>query len=810
MLWVSSAEVRNAARSLARTPTVTLSAVVCMALGTGATTAMYSAVSRALLQPLPVRDGTRLVAVHRTTPQSGPQGTWPQSAPNYLDLARRTRLVQGLAAISQETALVRLSDNAVQVPQLYITGNLFATLGVTAERGRLIGPDDDRLDRPLVAVFADEFWRDRLGADPATVGRTFVIDGQPTTIIGIAPPDLRIPHGGNVLRADVWMPIRFTPSQLSQRRSNYLQLLGRLAPGATLQSAGAELGGLFTNLVAAYPALRGENLRVAPLQAESLESVRTPLLLLFGAVCIVLSIAATNVAALLLARGVQRRREGAVRSALGASRWDMMRIPLLESCLIAGLGGALGIAIAAAGVRTIGVLAASRMQPLVGLGLDTRVLAFALIITLVVAFACGAVPAWRGASVDPQDALRGGRGGGAGRDHHRALRALVALEIALSLVLMISAGLVLKGLAGLLRYDPGFETAHVVTMRVITPTAQAPVREFLEPGLAAIRAVPGVEAAGAISAVPYLVWGNNSNIRYQGRPAADPTRLPIVEQRTVTPEFFVVTKQRLVSGRLIRPGDGEASQSPVVVVNQALAKRDFPGLDPVGQRFYTSDTSFATIVGVVSDIRNAGPIREPEPEMYWPYNRSFRLTSPAASGFPIMIRVAAGNPTAIVPTVRAALQNVDRSAVIADVSPMRDVIARSLGRPRFYFSLLAVFAAIAMLLAVSGLYGLLSYAVAQRTREIGIRAALGCSRGAIIRLIGLQGARLVAVGLVVGLAAGAAITRVIAFMLYGVSPLDISTWLAAVMLLIGAAVLATIVPAYRAARVEPSIAMQVE
>jgi putative ABC transport system permease protein len=811
MALFSLTELRNAARGLLRTPTVSVSAILCLALGIGATTAISSAINRALLQSLPFKDPDRLVAVFRTTPQSGPQGTWPSSAPNYSDLARQTTKLSGLAAISQGTALINLSTDAVQASQLYVTGNLFSLLGVSAARGRLILPSDAQTGQAPVAVLSDELWRTTLGADPAIVGKVLTIDGAPTTIVGVTPPDFRVPLGPQMLRADVWMALQFSPQQLAQRRSNYLQLVGRLANGATPESADAELRTLFNGLVDAHPELRGESVRVAALQPESVQSIRTPLLLLFGAVCMVLLIAATNVAALLLARGVQRRREMAVRTALGATRWDAMRPPLAESVLITLTGAVLGLALAAGGVRTIGALAATRMPQLAGLGLDGRVIAFALTLALVVAVACGAVPAWRSSSVDPQDALRAGRGAGAGRDSHRALRGLVVFEIALSLMLLIGAGLVLKGFAQLLANDPGFETAHLLTLRVTTSSARYPnqstVQNFLEPSLDAIRAVPNVVSAGAITSPPYINWGNNSNIRYEGQPGNDPTRLPIVEYRGVTPSFFDVTKQRLIAGRLLQQSDDERpSSQQVVVVNQALADRDFHGLSPVGMRFHVSDTSFATIVGVVSNIRNAGPIAPPQPEYYWTYRQSALGTS----GFPILVRTKTDDPTLVLPDIRAAIRRVDPSAAVAAVSPMSEVISKSLGRPRFYFSLLGTFAAIAILLAVAGLYGVLSYVVAQRTRELGIRAALGSPTGSLMGLVTRDGLVLVFGGIALGLIGGAAVTRLMVFMLYGVSPLDLTTWVIAATLMVAAGFAATLIPAVRATRVDPRIAIRAE
>lgn len=805
------ADIRTAARGLLRSPTVTVSGILCLALGIGATAAISSAISRALFQTLPFAEPDRLVAVHRTTPQSGPLGTWPFSVPNYLDLAHSSRRVQGMAALTFGTALVTLPSEAVQASQIYLTGNLFPTLGAHAQLGRLITPDDDRLNQPAVAVLSDEFWRSRLSADPSVVGKTLSIDGTPTTIVGIAPRDFHIPHGFNVLRADVWSPIRFTPAQLTRRRNNFLLVLGRLTPGATPATAQAELRTIFGGIAAEFPELRGEDLRVAPLQAENVAAVRTPLLLLFGAVGMVLLIAATNVASLLLARGVQRRRELAVRTALGATRWAVMRPALAESLLITAAGVVLGLGIAAGGVRTIGALASAQLPQLGGLRVDARVISFALLLSLVVAVLCGIVPAWRGAAVDPQDALRGGRGGGSGREQHRALRTLVVLEIALSLVLLIGAGLVLKGFAGLLGSDPGFETAHILTMRVtISPArypGQAAERDFLQPALNAIEALPGVATAGAISLIPYVNWGNNSNVRYEGQPAMDPTRFPIVEERRATPSFFAVTKQHLLAGRLLDANDGATPQAPdVVVVNQALVDRDFKGHNPIGKRFYTGDTTFGTIVGVVSNIRNLGPFAPPAPEMY----RTFLQSGGGTATFPLMIRVQRGDPSAVALSVRAAIRSIDPTAAVASVRSMPEVIQSSLGEPLFYLSLLGAFAIVALVLALAGLYGVLSYAVAQRTRELGIRSALGSSASALMRLMTAEGMRLVVAGLVFGSLGGIVLTRLMTFALYGVSPLDPTIWALSLAAMAVAGLISTLIPARRATRVSPLIAIQAE
>jgi predicted permease len=801
-------ELLAAGRSLRRAPLVSGSAILCIGLGIGATAAISSAVSRALLQPLPFRDPERLVTVYRTTPHFD---TGPFSPANYSDLARETRQLDGLAAITPTTALLQLTDEAAQVSVKRVTGNLFPLLGARALRGRMLTAADDRPDAPQVAVIGEELWRERFGGDPAIVDKPIRLDGEAYAVVGIAPRALGIPHGSQVIRSQVWVPMRFSPSELSQRRSNYLYALGRLAPGATLQSAHAELVRIFDGVVAANPVLRGEQVRALSLVGEGARSVRKPLLLHFGAVCMVLLIAATNVASLLLARAVQRRRELAIRSALGGTRNQLMRPVLSESLVMTAVGLLAGLVLAWIGVRTIGSLAAARLPQLVGLSVDYRVITFAVVLAVLVALVCGGLPAWRSSAVDPQDALRDGRGGGTSRAHHRVLRSLVVAEVALSLMLLLGAGLVLKGFASLMGRDPGFDPEPILTLQTTISPQRYPdgntVQRFLEPALEKVRAIPGVDAAASISLIPYDNWGWNFNIRYEGQPGDDPTRLPLTENRVATPEFFQVTKQKLVAGRLLGPQDDGRPESPaVVVVNEALVRRDFAGRDPIGKRFHDSDTTFATIVGVVTDIRNFGPVEDPHPEVY----RPFLQAGQGSSNFAIMIRTRRGNPADLTPQVRAAIRSVDPQVAITDVRTMPEVMALSTGRARFYLTMLSAFAAVALVLALSGIYGVLSYAVAQRTREFGIRSALGSTTGTTVALVTREGLRLIGVGVAIGLVGSVAATRLLSGMLYGVSPLDRTAWAATTLTLALFGFLATLIPAVRATRVDPLLAIRSE
>ncbi len=800
-------DLRHAFRSLRRAPTVTGAAVLCLALGLGATSAIFSAVNTALFRPLPFRDPAALVTVFRTTPHFE---TGPFSPGNYLDLARETRSLEGLAAIAPNVVLLEGTDESRRVSAYRAADNLFALLGAQAVTGRLFRPGDGGADQPLVAVMGEEMWRDQFGADPAIVGRTVRLGGQSHEILGVVPAGFRVPQGNQLLSSDLWVTLRFRPDEATWRRNNFMWLLGRLQPTSTVAAADAELRSVMDGIVEQHAELRGEQLRVLPLQREATRTVRGPLLLLLGATLFVLLIAVSNVASLLLARGIERRREVAVRAALGASPGDVIRRALVESALLAGAGLAAGLGLALAGVRVIGALAAARLPQLTGLGLDWRVAGVATLLAALVAVACGIAPAWRAAAADPQDALRSGTRTGAGSGHHRYLRALVSAEVGLSLVLLLGAGLVLRSFVKLVSEDPGFDPRTLLTLSLNTSPERYPdgdvPRRFLEPALDAVRQVPGVVEAGAISLIPFVGWGNNWNVRYEGQTATDPTTLPLVENRVVTPSYFRTMGIALVRGRMLEPSDDERDDSPaVVVVNQALVARDLQGQDPIGKRFHTGDTTFGTIVGVVENVQNAGPGNAPRPEMYWSYRQSGRRST----GFPVVVRTT-GDPSAVTRAVTATVRTVDPSAAVSQVLPMPEVIARSTGRSRFYLALLGTFAGVAVALAVAGLYGVTSYMVAQRTRELGIRSALGSTPRHTLRLVLGQGMALAGLGIAAGLAGALGITRLLRGLLHEVSPVDPATWVAVTGTLALVALVALVAPARRAARVEPIVAIREE
>jgi len=516
------------------------------------------------------------------------------------------------------------------------------------------------------------------------------------------------------------------------------------------------------------------------------------------------------VASLLLARGVSRRREVAGRAALGAGRWNVIRPALMESAVLTVAGTAAGLALAWSGVRVIRSMLPRQLPQLADLTVDWAVLGFSLAVAVTVALGCGVAPAWQAARGDPQEALRSGARSGTSLRQQGFLRLIVALEVGLSLVLLLGAGLVLRGFGELVGRDPGFDPEPLLVLTVSVPPDRYEDRAagdaFLMPALDAVRALPGVEDAGSVNLIPYQSWGWNFNINYEGRPVEQRTQLPLTEIRTVTPGWFSTLGIALLRGRMLDERDHVETGSPIVVLaNQALVDRDFQNEDPIGKRFLLYDTVYATIVGIVANIKNMGPDSDPAPGIYYSYGQSQRSTTE----FPLFVR-AQGNPARMAGAVTDAVRSVDANVAVSAVQPMTSIIAASVGRPRFYLTLLGIFAGVALLLSIAGLYGVMSYVVAQRTREIGIRSALGSSRGRTLGLVLRQGMLLVGIGLFLGLIGGAWLTRLLGSLLYGVSPLDALTWLLVTALLGAAGAVAILLPARRASAIDPMIAMRIE
>lgn len=796
--------IRIAWRSLRRTPAVTAGALACLTLGLGVTTAVFSVVSSTLLRSLPVDRPDQLVSLWSTIGEANGVTTAPA---NYLDWRAQNRALSGLAAVNFAYRNLEGDGDAERLSIGMMPSDGFRIIGVQAAHGRLFAPGDDDPAANQVVVLSDALWRRRFGADPAVLGRTITLSGIPATVIGVLPRGFTIPHGGSRLDADAWLTLRLTPAAASSRTATYLFVFGRRRDGVSLDQARADLNQVMVTMVAANPELQGWGVRLEDMQEAMRGDLRLPVLLLFAAVGFVLLVACGNVASLLLARGAARHREVALQVALGASIRQVVRQLLTEYGLLALAGAIGGLALAAQLMRIGRGAGAAAIPELAEVRLDPGIVAFGLGLALLTVLIFGLVPAWRAARVDPQEAI--GRAGARrqSRALRRGLNALVATQVALSCMLVVGAALAVRGFLGLTSGDPGFAADRVLSIKISASRARYPGTQGWQrlalPAIAAARAVPGVEAVGVISHLPYESWGSGtSSIAYEGRPAPDPTRPQWTEVRHVSSGYRDAMGIPLEAGRDFASAE-ELDGPPVVMINRALARRDFPGEDPIGRRLRVNDTAFATIVGVVGDIRNSGPTSEPVPELIYPFPQGGPATQ-----FNLMVR--ASRPAAVAEAVMETVRAVDRETPMYAALPMRDVMGRSLGGPRFYATLLGAAAVVALLLALLGLAGLMTYLVTLRNRELGIRMAIGAAPVQLLRMVTGDGLRLVAWGLVAGLIGAVASTRLLSGFLYGVDPLDPTVFAAMAAAILCAGLVAVWLPARRAARVDPVRSIRAE
>jgi len=796
-------ELAQAWRSLLRAPGLLFACVFCLAIGLGSTATIFSVADRVMLRPVDFDEPERLVSVFRSLPLSS---TLPWSAPNFNDIVEEPS-AEGIAGFGSTSRLVALGDRFEPSFVIRTSAKFFNVLRTRALHGRVLLPSDDDPNAPAVVVASYEYWRSHLGGSPTIVGTALRLDGQPHEVVGVLPPNFRISSAGTTYAGELYVPIRFTTSELNQRTSNWLRVFARLAPGVTPDGLQTALTRRFAPVLEANPDLAGHGIAITPLISDSASQVSRPLGFLIVATIAVLAISVINVSSLLLARGIRRQAELAVRSALGATRWEVMRPVFAEGAVIAVLGWIAGLGLAAAAIKGIVALGSTRIVQLSYVSIDLRTVVVALATALLAAVAGTAAPAWRAARALPADALRGGRAAGS-RHQHRTLATLVVIEGALAITLLIAAGLVMKGFVRLMNNDPGFEASGMLTMRVrVSPNDFPPDRAastFLPSALQAIEDVPGVVAAGAISQLMYNEWGWNMWIRYEGRPEVPPVERPLLETRNTTPGFFAATGQRLIAGRLLDEREmvlGDSTQR--VVVNEALVKRDFPNDNPIGKRIYNGN-NWIEIVGVVADIRNFGPIAEPRPEAYWTFTQRF----PGATGYSFVIRTQSPDPMVVAGEVERVLRAVYPGVAISRVQPMQELMSSSIGWPRFVFALFATLASVALVLALAGLFGILSYTVEQQQREYALRSALGASPASVRALIFSRAGRIIGVSLAAGLVVAWMVTRGMAALLYGVQPFDVPVWVIAVLSMLVAGLAAAAGPAIRASRVTPMTAMR--
>ncbi|MBV9879306.1 MAG: ABC transporter permease [Gemmatirosa sp.] len=807
MLDLLLADVRHGARSLRGSPMFVLLASLTLALGIGASTAIFSVVNAVLLRPLDYDDSARLAVVRG----DGAQSVTPAT---FLAWKQSSRTMRLGAAESWSPTLTG-GERAEALAGIHVTSDMLALLGVRPAIGRLFTAEEEHAGHAGVAVLRYELWQRRFGADRSIVGRTIVLDGAPYTVVGVMPRGFRFTPFW-AAGADIGAPL-VLDDRVTDDAINSLRTFARIAPGATFPAARAEMATIGARLRAEKPdGIRA--IDVLPLQDVVVGQTRPALLVLLASVGLVMLIVCANVAHLQLVRSAARERDYAVRAALGATRRRMVRQSLIESAMLSLAGGAVGLTLGWSGVRLIVALGPSSLPRLDTVGVDGRVVAFTLVVTIVAATLAGLVPALAASRVRVHDSLKeGGRGGGDGAVKVRVRGILVVSEFALAVVLLVSAGLVLRSLSAMLNVDAGFDPRRTVSMIVsVRGTADsAPDRRalFFDQLLERVRTLPRVEAAGLTNHLPLHGDTWRFHFAIEGRPRPRPQEEPSAVFRVVRPGYFQAMHVPLLGGRDVSGAD-LAQRAPVVVVSERMARRHWPGESALGRRISIDDGHDApwyTIVGVVQDVQQ-GDWSEPHTEeMYFPAlppgNGAPSLLNPAS--MTLVVRTTA-DAAAMASAVERVVRALDRDVPVSDVITLEQALAEHVTQPRFYVVLLGGFAAIAVVLAAVGVYGVIGYSVTRRTREIGIRLALGASRGAPFRLVVGQGMRLAVGGGAIGLLAAFAATRYLRSLLFGVQPTDPITF-ALVALLLGAVALAACcVPAWRASRVSPMTALRAQ
>ena len=805
-------DLRYAVRGLVKRPGFTFIAVMTLALGIGANSAIFSVVNGVLLRSLPLPDSKSLYAVHIGAAIFN-RYDGVLSYPEYQDVAAQTHSFQNIGAWVDGDA--NLSEGATPERAMLriVLPSLLPTLGVEPVRGRNFLPEETTKGRDHVALITYGLWQRRFSGADDVIGKSVYLDNVDYQIIGVLPRDFQFETP-----VDLWIPLTTTDPEINVRNAHFLRVVARLRPGVTEKSIAADLNAVAKyetdNFPDMFPPSAGFEFRARPYLDDIVGDVRLPLYILLGAVGFVLLIACTNVANLLLAKAAPRQREIAIRSALGARGRHLLRQLLTESILLALVAGVVGVLMAMWGTTALVALSPDSLPRAREIGFDWRVLAFTGGIALTTGIIFGLVPALWGPRVQLTDALKEGtRGTTAGGGRLR--KSLVVVEVALSLMLLVGAGLMLRSFSRLRSVNPGFRTDHALTLRVSLPVPNGQITTadenrfvtFFDRTLARLSELPGVTAAGASNMIPLDGNGTDRLIEVEGYIPRDKSDMPDAQNRQVTPGWFAAMGIPLVNGRLVERADDEKAPR-VLVVNEAFAKRFFPNGDAIGKRIrlgkLTADFPWATIVGVVGDVRGFALDEPPQPTMYWPVAQ-IRATPSLA----IVVRTQS-DPSALAAAVRDAIGEIDQTQPIYDMQPLDQLVAKSLGQRRFTLTLMVLFGVIALILSAIGIYGVMAFAVSQRTQEIGIRMALGANAVDVLKMVVGSGMFLAVIGVAVGLIGAFAVTRLMASLLFGVSPTDLMTFGFVTAGLLLVALLACYIPARRATKVDPLVALRYE
>ena len=795
-------------RSLAKSPAYAIATVAILALGVGANAAIFSIVRATLLAPLPFPDADRIARIWETYSKGAGRGS--VSLPNFRDWRAQADSFESLAVYRPASRNLQGVAEPERILVLESSASLFDVLGVRAAVGRFFSADEERLEAAPTVVLSDRFWRRRLGADPSIVGRTVVLDGAAHTVVGVAPAAFRYPVYGREIEA--FLPHRMTIERADDRGSHYLSVLGKLRPGVPLAHGREQLEQVAARIEKEYPDEQtGRSVELKSLDAAIRGPVKESLLVLFAAVGVVLVIAGANLVGLALARAADRRRDVSIRAALGASRLQLVRELFVEGLILTAAGVAAGALLARGLLALLAEQAAEALPQLGPIALDRGVFAFLLAIGGATGLLFGLLPAWA-VSKDAvgRDLVETSTRSTGGRGRQRARRTLVGAQVALSVTLLVGAGLLIRTFLRLQSTAPGFDRVGVLTLHM-NPTQSsydgASVGpRLLTPVLERVRALPGVEQAGFVSILPVQNWGSNSSYSIDGLEKPQPGSEWWVETRVATPGVFEALGVPLRQGRLLTDADattpGVADDAPFqAVVNEAFVRRHFPDGRALDRVVRFGDDVAGTIVGVVGDVRQGGLDQEPLPELTFSAG-DVRRTDSLLYDTVLVVR-ASVPPASLTPAVRAAIAAVDPQQPIHTVKTLDEVVAESLSDRRFNLLLVAAFAAVAIVLAGTGLYALVAYLVVQRTREVGVRMALGATARQISRWVLREGLALAGFGAVAGLVGGWGASRLVASQLAGVHPFDPATWIAVVAFLVLVALAATLAPAARAARVDP-------
>jgi putative ABC transport system permease protein len=793
-------DLRYGARLLLKHPAFTIVAVLTLALGIGANSAIFTVVNAVLLKPLPLKEPDQLVSLWETTAKFDRGSV---SVPNMKDWREQNEVLTGIAAYQFANFSLQEGDHPERIPGVTVSANYFELLGVEPQLGRTFVEGEDQPGSNRVVLLSDPLWRRDFGGDPNVVGQSILLGGENFTVVGVMSPSFQFPSR----TTELWVPLVFTPEQLKSRGNHAFLLIGRLKDGVTLAQAQEQLSVIARRLEQQYPdnqATRG--IRLISLQEDLVSYIRPSLMVLLGAVGFVLLISCTNVANLLLARAAARQREIAVRMALGAGLWRLIRQFLTESVLLSVLGGALGLLMARWGVDGLLALAGNYLPRAGEVALDWRVAGFTLLLSLLTGIGFGLAPALQVSKTDVQEALKEGGNAGTSPRRNRLRSLLVVAEVASALVLLIGAGLLIKSFLRLQEVDTGMRPENVLTLTISLPEARYNKPQmavgFYQRALDRIRALPGVEAAGVINILPLLRTGYNGDVEIEGQtyPAG---QLPLAEYRAASPDYFRALGIPLVAGRLFDARDREDAPQ-VAIVNQTFANKFLGGQSALGKRIKPHN-EWITIAGVVGDVKQSGLTRPVMPEIFFPFEQAQSM----AQSMTLIVR-GTQDPTALVPAIRREVLAIDPNLPVYNVQTMETVINKSVSDRRLNMLLLSIFAGVAMILSMIGIYSVMSYTVTQSTREIGIRMALGAQPRDVLRLVVGQALVLTLLGVGLGVIGALGLTRLMESLLYGVKATDPLTFLGVSGLLIVVALLACYWPARRATKVDPMIALRYE